>query len=115
MLYVNPMALSHIPQVPVDEATREKQALQELEQYFVYTLLEEMRKTVPEGGLFTDKQERSLYQEMLDDSLAKEIAASGQFGIAKQIAEQIQQNEAQRHFSAKAAGARSKNTHSYLG
>ena len=51
-------------------------------------MLKEMRKTVPDYGLM-DAPERGHFDEMMDDFLAGEVASSGQFGIAAQLADQL--------------------------
>ena len=98
MLYVNPLATSRalesnaVPETP----ERREFALKELERYFVFTLLQEMRATIPQNGLFGDGTANKLYDEMLDDALSSEIAESGQFGIAKLIEEQLRIADLQR-------------------
>jgi len=72
-----------------DDVAKEQMALRELEQFFVYTLLQEMRKAMPETGLVEDKTARRMYTEMLDDAMSHEIAQSGKFGLAQQLAEQL--------------------------
>lgn len=102
MLYVNPLATSRalesgaLPETP----ERREFALKELEQYFVFTLLQEMRKSIPEDGLFGDGMANEIYNEMLDDALSGEIAESGQFGIAKLIEDQLRIADLQRQLKA---------------
>ena len=98
MLYVNPLGVGNAARIGLtkDPQAKQKVALQELEHLFLFTLLQEMRKTVPiledtEGGT-----ERGFYNEMLDDALSGQMASSGQIGIAKQIEEQLQTADAQR-------------------
>lgn len=68
--------------------TRDGEVLREYEQLFIYQMLKEMRKTVPDYGV-VDSTHRVHFDEMLDDFLAGEMARSGQFGIADQLADQI--------------------------
>lgn len=95
MLYVNPLEVAQSARTSqaLAGAGREKQAVQEFERFFLYTLLREMRKTVPNEGLFGDNQSREVYEEMLDDHLAGQMAASGQIGIGKQIEAQLRVSE----------------------
>ncbi len=74
---------------------REEVALQEFERLFLYQLLSEMRRTVPNAGLFPETPQRRFMNEMLDDAMAGAIAASGQFGIAKQITRQINHTDSE--------------------
>ena len=97
MLYVNPLGTGNATRIDLtkDPGAKQKVALEELEHLFLFTLLQEMRKTVPileetEGG-----PERGLYNEMLDDALSGQMASSGQVGIAKQIEEQLRTAEMQ--------------------
>jgi len=97
MLYVNPLGVGNVDRINAikDPQKKEKLALQEFEHLFLFTLLQEMRKTIPllketEGG-----QEKDLYTEMLDDALSGQMARSGQMGIAKQIEEQLRTAETQ--------------------
>jgi Rod binding domain-containing protein len=98
MLYVNPL-LSFRPsaqhQAPLDDKTKERVALEEFEHFFLFTLLQEMGKTVPKDGLFKGGAEREIYDEMLNDALSGAMAKSGQLGVAKLIEEQLRIAEAQ--------------------
>ncbi|HNR30955.1 MAG TPA: rod-binding protein [Candidatus Hydrogenedentes bacterium] len=93
MLYVNPLEVRYTARVDaaLTGAAREERAVQEFERFFLYTLLREMRRTVPRDGLFGADQSRQVAEDMLDDVFAGEMARSGQIGIAKQIQEQLRQ------------------------
>lgn len=82
------------------KAQRDEKAYKEFEALFIKQLLKEMRKTVPDGGLFEKSSEMDTYEEMLDGAFAQAMADSGQFGIAKQIEEQVRLQEEQRAQSA---------------
>lgn len=71
-------------------------ALRELEHFFLYTMLREMRKTVPENSLFEKGSSMNVYQDMFDDAIAGHMADSGQFGLAKVIQEQLRVQELQK-------------------
>jgi len=92
MLYVNPQLQPGYKDFALTpgSAKREAQALKEFEQLFLFQMLKEMRKTVQESGLMGDGMKRSYFEEMMDDVVAGEMAASGQFGIAKQMAAEMQ-------------------------
>ena len=91
MLYVNPLATTYALQadLALEEGARERVALKELEQYFVFTLLQEMRKTIPKSGLFGGGFETRIHDQMMDDALSVAVAESGQFGIARMVEEQL--------------------------
>lgn len=58
-----------------------KEAARMFESYFIYTLLKEMRKTVPESGLLPSGPGQGFYELLLDRSLADKIAESQGFGL----------------------------------
>jgi len=90
MLYVNPLtahSFSAVDPAPGSKG-REAEVLREYEQLFIYQMLKAMRKTIPDYGV-VDSAHRQHFDEMLDDVLAGEMARSGHFGIARQLAEQI--------------------------
>lgn len=93
MLYVNPLETGYGARVDaaLSGAAREGRAVEEFERFFLYTLLREMRRTVPRNGLWGDSQSRQVAEDMLDDVLAGEMAKSGQVGLGKQIHEQLRQ------------------------
>lgn len=72
---------------------RSERALKELEGLFLKELLKEMRKSVPDKGIFKKSHATEMYEEMLDEVFSQAMAGSGQFGIAKQIAAQLQLRE----------------------
>lgn len=107
-LYVNPLSSLPVGRTEqiLESGTREKVALQELEQFFVFTLLQEMRKTIPEDSLLGGGFVEELHESLLDDAFSKEIAKSGQLGIADSIAEQLRIQEMQRSIQARFAANR---------
>lgn len=97
MLYVNPvdsLQNARFEGMPSEKA-RETEALQEFERLFLYTLLKEMRKTVPEGGLLDNPSTTRVYKDMLDDAWAGEMVRSEQLGIARAMAAQMRLAEQQ--------------------
>lgn len=92
MLYVNPPSqVEYRPATALKpgSAAREAETLKEYEQLFLFQMLKEMRKTVPENALLDGGSRQAYFEEMLDDFLAGEMAASGQLGVAKQMAQQL--------------------------
>ncbi len=97
MLYVNPLANQfaiHMEGVEQD-AAREKLAFKEMERFFAYMLLQEMRKTIPDEGLFPQTPAMRMYEEFMDDVLAEQWAESGQLGLARALEEQLRIGEMQ--------------------
>jgi len=95
MLYVNPMSQSNFRNSALapGATAREDEALKQFEQLFLFQMLREMRKTVPDDGLFGESGQKAYFEEMMDDFIAGEMAASGQFGVAKQMASEIHAKE----------------------
>lgn len=91
MLYVNPInpTLSNTDYASGENA-KKKIAGEEMEHLFLYELLKEMRKTTFHSKFLHENSTQEIYNDMLNDALAGEMAKSGQLGIAKQI---IQETE----------------------
>ncbi len=102
MLYVNPMAESYTPQAGLSSVDTQKRqvAVRELEQYFIYTMLQEMRKSLDSETLLDGGREKQMFEGMLDDALSKQMAETGQLGIGKMIEEQLRINEIQSKLQA---------------
>lgn len=67
---------------------KDKQGLEEaardFEELFVGIVMKTMRKTIPKGSTEASFQ-RDIFEGMLDEAYAKEIAKSDGFGLAKMI------------------------------
>ncbi len=98
MLYVNPLQDASFARTDPArlDALQRRQALEEFERVFLYQLLRQMRKTVPESSLFGKSSQREYFEEMMDDVLAGEMARSGQFGVAALLEEQLRVQELQK-------------------
>lgn len=107
MLFINPIADMVIQRgdTAFSEAERQEVVLQEFEHLFAFQLLTEMRKTVHKGELFNGGREQEIYEEMLDDVLSGQLAASGQLGIADAIAEQLRVGAMQHEIRTQLHGA----------
>ena len=98
MLYVNPLDAPRLYELgPLNQdATRQRIALQELEQYFARLLMREMRGVFQEGGVFPRSAQREQFEEMLEEALSAEIARSGQLGIAHMLEAQLRAEDIQK-------------------
>ena len=65
-----------------------KTTTQEFESLLVYKMLEAMRRTVPKSGLL-DSFSMDMYQSMMDQEMANEIAKKGTIGLSKMLFEQL--------------------------
>ena len=92
MFYVTPPELMHAQArgFERDSAPLQRTALRELDHYFAFMLVREMRKTVPREALFGGGLQQEVYEEMLFDALSAEIAKTGRLGVAKQVEEQLE-------------------------
>jgi Rod binding domain-containing protein len=101
MLYVNPVATQYSAGLNslAESGGREKAAFEEFEQFFLFTLLREMRKSIPHEGIWGDGAERKVYEEMLDDAYSRQMAQCGQFGLARSMADQLRVAELQNRLS----------------
>lgn len=96
MLYINPQLQPGYKDLSLapGSAKREAEALKEFEQLFLFQMLKEMRKSVQDSGLMGDGMKRAYFEEMMDDVVAGEMAASGQLGVARQMAAELHVKEA---------------------
>ncbi len=62
-----------------------REAAKEFEAYFVSKMLQDMRKTVIDGGLVEKSDARKNFEAMLDDEYAKMIAGEEGIGLSKAI------------------------------
>ncbi len=75
-------ATSKIPEAGrIDNAT----AAKEMEALFVSQLVKAMRTTIPSGGALSGGRGEEIAHTMQDEAIGKSVAASGGFGLAKQI------------------------------
>lgn len=91
MLYVNPLESSLSVRMDADtrKTFRAHEAVQEFEHLFMYQLVREMRKTVPENTLFGKSSQGDFFNDMMDDALAGKMAESGQLDFSAQLEQQL--------------------------
>lgn len=66
-----------------------QEAAEQFEAIFLYQLMEQMRRTVPETDLFGDRKAENIFQSMLDQEMATSFAQNQSVGLAKMIYEQM--------------------------
>ena len=64
-------------------------AARELEAYFIHVLIREMRKTIPPNPILYGGKAEEIFQDFLDEELAKELANSNQLGLADMVYKSI--------------------------
>lgn len=75
---------SQSPGVHIDKTSKLYQKCQELEAFVLKTVLNGLRKTVMKSELFDTGFAGKMYEDMLYDEYAEELAKSGGFGLAEQ-------------------------------
>ena len=73
----------------VDTSDPLYRAATEFEALFVKQMLSAMRKTVPKGGLLQGGLAKDIFEDMLYDEYAKQIAVQVKLGIAEQMYRQF--------------------------
>lgn len=68
-----------------DQASHLKKAAIAFEAYFIQSLLKEMRKAQPQGGLFEGGSGKEIYQSLFDEKIAQKMAENGGFGLSELI------------------------------
>lgn len=64
-------------------------AAEQFEAIFLYQLMSEMRRTVPDSDLLGDRKAEKIFQSMLDQEMANHSAKSQSVGLATMIYEQM--------------------------
>lgn len=68
------------------------EAARKFESYLAQVMLREMRKTIPDGGIFSSPS-MDTFMDMFDQAVADSIAESGRLGLATQLASAIAPDE----------------------
>ncbi|SDJ90163.1 rod-binding protein [Natronincola ferrireducens] len=61
----------------------------EFESIFLNTMLKQMRRTVPDGGLTEKSFARDMYESLQDEEMAKEMARGKGIGLAQELYKQL--------------------------
>lgn len=69
---------------------RVRAAAQELEAYFLHMLIKEMRKTIPPNPILYGGKAEEIFQDFLDEEMARELSVSSQLGLADSIYNSLQ-------------------------
>ena len=69
-----------------------KEACAEFESYYINKVFSEMRKSIPETQLFEKAQGHEIYEDMLYEEYAKEIAAGKGSGIKDMLYNQLKKS-----------------------
>ena len=66
-----------------------KEVCREFEAIFVEQMMRSMKAGIPEGGFINKSTATKMFEEMLDQQFAREIAASGQLALGDTIYRQM--------------------------
>src|SRR5437016_4350518 len=90
------MDTTRIATTPFTDAERDwstprtlREATQEFESVFIAHMMQTMRRSVPESKLLGGGSGQTIFREMLDQELSRQIAHSGGFGIGESLYEQL--------------------------
>ncbi len=75
-----------------DDKVALQKAAEDFEAIFLNMILQSMRKTVPENGLIAKSNGEKIFESMLDQSYAEQMAHAGGIGLSKMIVEQLSRN-----------------------
>lgn len=83
--------LAEVDKSNADRAAKLEKACQGFEAIFINTLLQEMRKTVPDDGLLPTSNAARTWQQLFDNQLAETLASRQEMGVAKMLYQQLQE------------------------
>lgn len=76
---------------PEAKAKKLREACEGFESIFIQKMWQEMRNSVPKGGLLTGREEK-FWQDMYDQELSKSMTKAGGIGLANMMYEQLSRN-----------------------
>lgn len=74
------------------DETRLMETCRDFEAIFLNELLKSMRKTIPQDGLSENSFGKDVFQSMLDDEYANQMAVSHSTGLAEILFQQLRPN-----------------------
>jgi len=83
-----PIPNSQLPITNYESKKQDKKllnAVQDFESFFLYSLLKEMRKTIPKDKLFGGGREEEFFTDLLDEEIGKALAARGGIGLSAML------------------------------
>ncbi|MCJ8501282.1 rod-binding protein [Desulfatitalea alkaliphila] len=75
--------------VPEQSAAQLERTCQDFEALFIQHMMQQMRRTVPEGDLFGGGRAEEMYTAMLDSEMAQSIARHRGMGLAAVLFRQL--------------------------
>jgi flagellar protein FlgJ len=72
-----------------NEQSRIEKACRDFESLFVHQMMKQMRRTVPQDGLFSGGNAEKMYSSMLDGEIAKTVTEHRGIGLAPALIRQM--------------------------
>ena len=69
-----------------------RKACVDFESYFIHQMFKEMRKSIPSDGIIPKGHAEKIFEDMLDEEVAKSIAEGRGVGLADMMYKQMQAN-----------------------
>jgi murein DD-endopeptidase MepM/ murein hydrolase activator NlpD len=88
---IDEIALSTIEKEKTKRNSAIRKACKDFESIFTYELLKSMRRTIEKCDLFHGGQAEEIYESMLDQELAKNIAGNGSSSISELLYQQLKE------------------------
>ncbi len=79
-----------------DREAKLQKACQGFEAIFINTILQEMRKSIPDDGLLPTSNATRTWQQLFDNQLAETLASRQEMGVAKMLYQQLQVMEVEK-------------------
>lgn len=88
------MKIQQTPNTQLNHANQKnlKQACEQFEEYFLNMMLKNMRDTVETSSLTEKSNGRQIFEEMLDEKIAANMANGRGIGLANNIYKQLSKN-----------------------
>ncbi|HAR61953.1 MAG: hypothetical protein DKM50_10785 [Candidatus Margulisiibacteriota bacterium] len=81
-----------------NDLAKTEKATKEFEAYFINYMFKEMKKTIPQGGLFSKNDGEKIFEEMRDQKYAEMMANRGGIGLSRIMTEHLRANMSQTKF-----------------
>jgi peptidoglycan hydrolase FlgJ len=88
-LSATPASVGGLSRAKKPEDSHLKKAAQDFEALFMTQMLQEMRKTIPDGGLFAKSGENRMYESMMDEQLGYQLAQGRGMGLSQSLYRQL--------------------------
>lgn len=73
----------------LDEESKLRVAAQEFESILIATMMKSMRDSVPEGGLIEKSSGEKMFQDLMDQQMATDLAGGVGLGLADELVRQL--------------------------